>query len=147
VDVTLTLTPGATHRAVVVFFRGTTPISGTATASLGALLTFAIGENVSLAPADLVVKAPTSAQNTLFEEVLENDGAEPVVAKGMTAILDGDGAIVGKARLDQHRLLPGERCTLKGEFAGELASGRYRVVATISYEGRAFTRTGELVIP
>lgn len=150
VDVTVTLPPGAAHRAVVVVFRGTTPLQGAgragATASIGTLLTFTLSDQYSVVPADLQVR-PQSASSTLgFDQGFANDGPEPVVLKGMTVILDANGRLVGKVPARPHRLLPGERAVLRADYAGELGRGRYRAIATFDFEGRAVTRSAEFTV-
>jgi hypothetical protein len=149
VDVTLTL-PAAAHRAVVILFRGTTKLQGEGktevTASIGTLLTFTLSDEYSLAPAELAVRPQTASSTLGFEQPFTNDGREPVVVKGMTAVLDGDGRMVGKVASRPHRLLPGEQTVLRADYAGELPPGSYRAIATFDYEGRAVTRTAAFVV-
>ena len=35
---------------------------------------------------------------------------------------------------------------MRAEYPGELAAGRYRVLATFEYEGKALTKTAEFVV-
>ena len=147
--VTVTLPAEAQSRAIVVMFRGTTKIPSGAkssTASLGTLMTFAMTQNFSLSPAPLAVVAQSTTQNTAFEQAFHNDGTEPVVPKGIAVILDAAGALAGKAPFESQRLLPGERLTLRSDYAGELASGTYRVLATFEYEGKSLTQTATLIV-
>ena len=65
----------------------------------------------------------------------------------MAVILDGGGTIVGKAAFPTRRLLPGERVEAAVEYAGELARGSYRALATFDVGGRALTRSTQLVVP
>ena len=149
VTATVTLQAGAEHRAAVLLFQGTTRIAtarGPATASLGTLLTFSLGGRQSLASSPLAVTAQTGSANAAFVQALTNDGAEPVVPKGIVVILDGRGTSLGKAPFEARRLLPGERATFRTEYAGELPAGIYRVLSTFEYEGRAVTRTGALPV-
>jgi hypothetical protein len=150
VEVTLTLPPGAEHRAVVVLFRGVTKIrderGAQATASLGTLLTFSLSEAYSVAASGLLVRPQTSSGNLGFEQSFTNDGREPVVLKGVTAILDATGAIVGKVPSNPHRLLPGERTSLRADYAGELPSGRYRALATFDFAGRALSSAADFEV-
>jgi hypothetical protein len=147
VEVTLTLPPAAEHRAVVALFRGVTRIrddrGAAATASLGTLLTFALSDSYSVAASELTVRSQTPSRNLGFEQAFTNDGLEPVVLKGVTAILNADGALVGKVPSQPHRLLPGERASLRVDYAGELPSGRYRALATFDFVGRPLTRAAE----
>jgi hypothetical protein len=149
VDVTITLVPGASHRAVVVLFEGTTPVEqkGRWTRlSLGTLLTFTISDAVALEASALSLEAPTAASPLGLEMSLRNVGQEPAVARGVAVILADGGRIVGRTPIDARRLLPGETARLRADYGGELPSGRYQVLATLDYEGRALSRTADLVI-
>jgi hypothetical protein len=150
VDVTLTLPRAASTRAVVVLFHGLTRIAragrGAATASLGTLFTFSVGGEVAVAASDVAVSPQSAASNLRFEQTFVNSGSEPLVLRGMTVILDAAGAMVGKVPAAPHRLLPGERASLRSEYPGELARGRYRAVATYEFEGRALTRGAEFTV-
>jgi hypothetical protein len=147
--VTVTLAEGAQHRAMIALFRGTTRIAsgnGLATASLGTLLTFSVSDAVSLQSSPLSVTPQTRTRNTTLEQVLSDDGAEPVVTKGVAVILDAKGAIVGRTSFDPQRLLPGERLAFRSEYPGELGPGKYRVLSTFEFAGRSLTRSAELVV-
>jgi hypothetical protein len=150
VTITLTLPPGASNRAIVALFRGTTRIpdgATGATASIGTLMTFALSDQFSLAQAAPLVVVPQSAtRNAGFEQVLLNDGSEPIVLRGIAVILNAAGAIVGKALFDTPRALPGERVTVRSEYGGELAAGTYRILATFGFEGKSLTLTAALVV-
>lgn len=149
VDVTLTLVPGARHRAVVVFFRGLTRLGpgGTMRASLGALLTFDASTPHRLVAAPPLVSPPTAFANALLEQPLINDGGEPVVAQGAAVLVDGRGQVVGRAAFEPRRLLPGERLAVRAEFQGDLPPGRYRVAATFDYADTPLQTTAELIVP
>jgi hypothetical protein len=150
VEVTLTIPPAARHRAAVVLFKGTTRLGEEgrtgATISLGTLFTFALSDAFSVAPSELVVEPQTPTSNLAFQQALANDGAEPVVLKGLTVIVDASGAQRGRVPFQPHRLLPGETASLRAEYGGELPAGRYRALSTFEFEGRAATRTAEFVI-
>jgi hypothetical protein len=150
VAVTLTLAPAAEHRAVVVTFRGTnTVMSGNVpmTASLGSLMTFTLSGQRELSAGELSVRPQSAAKNLAVAQSCRNSGTEPFVAKGVMAIVDAWGALVGRESLEPRRLLPGEQTELGGEYPGELASGTYRVVVTYDYEGGTLTKSAEVVIP
>jgi hypothetical protein len=150
VSITVTLPPEASNRAIVALFRGTTkiPTGDTgATASIGTLMTFTLSDHFSLAQAAPLVVIPQSAtRNAAFEQVLVNDGTEPIVPRGIAVILNAAGAIVGKAPFDSPRSLPGERVTSRSEYAGELAAGTYRILVTFEFEGKSLTQTAALVV-
>jgi hypothetical protein len=149
VSVTITARPPAAHRAVVALFRGRTRIASGqagAMASLGALLTFTLSDDIQITAAELVVQPPSATTLLSFADTLTNTGAEPAVSKGVAAILDGGGRLVGRAEFEAHRLLPRERAVMTAEYPGELRPGRYRAVATFEYEGRVLTQSAEFVV-
>lgn len=149
VDVTLTIPPQTNIRAVTALFRGkdrimrgTTPT----TASLGTLLTFSLSDSIAVDAGAPSVMPQSATSNAAFTQPFVNNGTEPFVAKGVAAILDANGTLVGKAPLESRRVLPGEQVSLHGEFAGELAHGRYRVLVTCDAGGKAVIRSAEMVI-
>jgi hypothetical protein len=149
VTLTVTLPQGTTQRAVMALFRGTNRVmSGNVpmSASLGTLLTFTASDDLALTAAPLDVRPQSAAANLTFSQACTNAGREPFVAKGVMAVLDARGTLVGKSALAPYRLLPGESATLGGEYAGELAPGRYRVSVTYDYDGRVASRTAEVEI-
>lgn len=149
VDVTVTIPQNTTIRAIAALFRGNERIvrgSTAMTASIGTLLTFALSDARAVDAADVQVVPQSASTNTTFTQSLVNSGTEPLVARGMAAILDGRGTLVGKAPLSTRRLLPGERTELRGEYAGELARGHYRVLLTCDAEGKTVTRSAEMEV-
>ncbi len=150
VPVTFALPAETRIRAVAVFFRGQPTKSAYGPKihlNLGAVVDFSTSENVKL---DIVVPhvAPqTATTNTTFAEDLANVGLEPVIVKGVAAILTQPGKLIGKAVFDQKRLLPGERNTLHASYAGVLPPGKYRLLCSLEYAGKAVTRVTEFVIP
>ena len=149
VTVTVTLPPSTAQRAVVALFRGTNQVmSGHVpmSASLGTLLTFTASDELALTAASLDVRPQSAAVNLAFSQACTNSGREPFVARGVMAVLDDRGTLVGKTTLAPHRLIPGESASLGGEYAGELAPGRYRVSVTYDYEGRTASRSAEVEI-
>lgn len=150
VTVTATLPPETSQRAMIAIFRGTnTVMSGHVpmTASLGSLLTFTVSDEVTLASTELTVRPPSSSSNLSISQTCTNDGREPLVAKGILAVLDGSGKLIGKSAMNPHRLLPGESANLGAEYPGELDPGRYRVFVTYEYEGRSHTASSEIIVP
>jgi hypothetical protein len=147
VSVTLTLPARSRHRAVVVLFQGRTLIDGRATMSLGSLLTFDLSGRLSVSPGALKVESPTASANANVQIPVLNDGTEPAIVRGAVALIGAGGAMVGKLALEQRRLLPGERTTLRADYSGRLASGVYRVVATVDCSNRSWSRTAELRVP
>jgi hypothetical protein len=149
IDVTVTIPHGSTERAVVALFHGLDKIphgNVTATASLGALLTFTLSDGVTMTASPLVVQPQTPTSNLGVTQTCTNAGGEPLVTRGMLAVIGGDGKLVGKSALPPRRLLPGERATLGAEYGAELRPGRYRVVMTYDYEGRALSQAAEVEV-
>ena len=68
----------------------------------------------------LVVQPQTTTSNLAVAQTLRNSGREPLVAKGMLAVLAADGTLAGKSSVHPRRLLPGEAAQLTAEYAGEL---------------------------
>ncbi|HEX2833381.1 MAG TPA: hypothetical protein VHW00_10220 [Thermoanaerobaculia bacterium] len=150
VTMTVTLPPATRQRAVVAMFRGTnTVMSGKVpmTASLGALLTFTLSNEINAATQPLDVRPQSDAANLGVTQSFTNAGREPFVAKGVLAVVDGKGSLVGKSELRPHRFLPGESAELGGEYAGELAPGAYTVFVTYEYAGRTVTSSAAVEIP
>jgi hypothetical protein len=149
VDVTVTIPPRTTVRAVTALFHGKDRIvrGNTAmTASLGTLMTFALSDSIAFDAGAPSITPQSATSNAAFTQPFVNTGTEPFVAKGIAAILDGQGRLVGKAPFESRRVLPGENVVLHGEFAGELAAGRYRVLLTCDAGGKVVTRNAEMVI-
>lgn len=148
VDVTVTLPPEARHRGVVAIFRGTTKIiKGTVpmTASIGTLLTFALSDDVAVDAGPLTITPQSSTANLGVRQSCSNSGSEPVVARGVAAILDPSGVLVGRIELEPRRLFPAETTTVEGEYAGELQKGHYRVMLTFDLGGqKSLTRMAEV---
>lgn len=149
VDITVTLPPDTKLRGVRALFRGTNRImSGNVPmlASLGALLTFTVTGEISMSAEPLVLRPQSTSANLGASHTCTNSGREPLVAKGVMAIVDARGALVGRSALPPHRLMPGESANLGGEYAGELDPGQYRVLVTYDYEGQTLTRSADLEV-
>jgi hypothetical protein len=91
VDVRLTLPAKTSLRAVVAMFRGTDklPTSSGAvgmTASLGALLTFNLTENVKLQPEAVRIIPASDTANMTISQWIANVGTEPALPEGAAAV-------------------------------------------------------------
>jgi hypothetical protein len=149
VDVTVTIPPRTSVRAITALFHGRDRIlrdKVAMTASLGTLMTFALSDSIAVEAGVPSVTPQSATSNASFAQPFVNNGTDPFVAKGIAAILDSNGALVGKAPLESRRVLPGEQVVLHGEFAGELAHGRYRVLLTCDAGGKVITRSAEMVV-
>lgn len=150
VNVTLTAPSGTSQRAIVVFFKSKLPSAGKEQlgfgASLGALITLNLSEDVKVLSGPMTATPQTASANLSLSEELENTGAEPVIPKGVVAILDERGKRVAKASFDSHRLLPGERAVFKVDSPAFLAPGRYRALSSFEFEGKVLTNVGEFTV-
>jgi hypothetical protein len=151
VQVTFTLPPETTQRAVVTFFRGvlTNPGDGVVGlgASLGTLVTFNLSSDYKLESGPLEASLQTPQANTILSEELHNTGSEPLVPKGVIVILDASGKRVAKASFKTQRLLPGERLIFAATNPAQLAPGHYRTLSSFEFERKVFTSAGEFTIP
>ena len=146
VDVTVTIPANPSSRAVVALFTGTQPVKANGmsiTPSLGTLMTFALSDNVGADASALHVQPPTMTSNLVVGQRLVSNGTEPLVAKGMLAIVNASGALVGKEAIPARRLLPGERADIRAEYGGELSPGRYRALVTYDLKSKTVTSTAE----
>jgi hypothetical protein len=150
-QVTFTLPPETTQRAVVTFFRGIlTPQSDGVVglgASLGTLITFNLSSDYKLESGPLEASLQTPEANAVLSQELHNTGAEPVVPKGIIVILNTSGKRVAKAPFKPRRLLPGERVVFAATNPAQLAPGHYRTLSSFEFERRVFTSAGEFTIP
>ena len=148
IQVLLTIPDQTTIRAVAIYFRsrhvvvehGTVSI----TATVGALITFILSDNIAVQADPVRVHAATASENLKIVETLKNTGSEPVVPDGVAAFLDASGSLVAKIPFQSQRLLPGEGLDFTAEYAGRLKPGAYHVLCTFSYEGKALTNSAEM---
>jgi hypothetical protein len=150
VDVTFVLPTRTAMRAVAVFFHGK-PVQSASPLkiqlNLGAVVDFSISDDVDLQLSAPNITPQTESANTVITEQLANVGPEPAIVRGVAAILNATGGLVGKAAFDQKRVLPGERNSIRAEYPGVLRSGNYRVLCSVEYVGRTVTKIAELRIP
>jgi hypothetical protein len=152
VDVRLTLPAQTDIRGVVAMFRGTDklPTSTGAvgmTASLGALITFNLTDNIKLTPEAVRVTPASESANMKVAQWISNSGTEPVLPEGAAAILNSAGSLVGKATFDPQRLLPGERLEFSAEYPGELPPGKYRALCSFQFDGKTITSEAAFEVP
>lgn len=149
VSVTLTVPPETKQRAVVVYFRAQVNSEKETVgfgASLGALITFNLSDDAKLVAGQLAVTSQTASANATLSTELENTGSEPVVPKGVIAILDERGKRVAKAAFDATRLLPGEKAVFTAASPALLSPGHYRALSSFEYEGKVLTNAGEFTV-
>jgi hypothetical protein len=152
VDVRLTLPAQTNIRAVVAMFRGTDKLPSSSgavgmTASLGALITFNLTDNVKLQPEPVRVIPASESANMKIAQWISNAGTEPVLPEGAAVVLNSGGSLVGKAAFDPQRLLPGERLEFSAEYPGELPTGNYRALCSFQFEGKTLTSEAAFEVP
>lgn len=151
VTVTITIPPKTDIRAIAAIFdakKSFDPKTGAVglIASMGTLLTFNLSKNVAFTPDPVQVQLPSATTNLSFTDTLTNTGTEPVIPKGVAAILSADNRLVGKADFKQQRLLPGEKLPFKAEFSDELKPGQYHVLCTFEFQGYSQTQQADFAI-
>lgn len=151
VTVTLTIPQTTSIRAIVAVFRAKSsidPKSGSVglTASMGTLITFNLGPNVAISAEPVKVTPATDTTNLSFDDTLTNTGTEPVIPKGVAAILNENGHLAGKASFAVQRLLPGEKLVYHAEFPDQLKPGDYKVLCTFQFEGHTETEQAQLTV-
>lgn len=152
VDVRLTIPAQTKLRAVVAVFHGTNklPTSSSSvgmTASLGALITFNLSDNVKLDPEAVRVTPASDSSNLTISQWVSNVGTEPVLPDGMAVLLNANGGLVSKIPLQPQRLLPGERLEFSAEYPDQLQSGNYKAMCTLQFEGKTLTSDAAFKIP
>lgn len=137
VQLTITVPRETAVRAIAAIFRSRTPAtvrSGVGvTASLGALLTFTLSDDVRIETSAVTVSDQTQATNLRFTQLAKNVGAEPLYFGGAVAILDSRGTLISRMSVESQRLLPGERLGFHADYPTVLAAGRYRAVFSLEY--------------
>ena len=151
VDITLTIPQNTPVRAVVAIFHGVPdPRKGQNSVgmigSLGCLITFTISKNLSFETRDVAFTPPTDATNLTISQQIANTGAEPVIPKGIAAILNHSGTLVGKVEFPNLRLLPGETLAFEVEYPNHLNPGKYRVVNSFEFSGATATKSSEFEV-
>jgi hypothetical protein len=142
VQAAFTIPNNTSQRAVAAVFKAKTKLRGNerpVLASIGTLLTFTLSADVRLSTEDLAVQSQTVSSNLSIAQACRNSGREPLMAKGMLAIISEAGQIVGRSPIEARRLLPGEATTMKASYGGELAPGHYRTLVTYEFDGRSVT--------
>ena len=151
VQVTVTIPENPTMRAIVAVFRSNTKVQSrngfAMTASLGALMTFTLSKTLQIESSALHFDGASPGNNLVVSEWVTNTGNEPVIPKGVVAILNSTGKLVGKAPVESMRLLPGERLQFKAEYPSTLQSGKYRALMTLEHDGTVLTTSSAFEIP
>jgi hypothetical protein len=151
VQVTVTIPENPAMRAIVAVFRSNTKVQEpnvfAMTASLGALMTFNLSKTLQIEGSPLHFDGLSQGNNLVVSEWVTNTGNEPVIPKGVVAILNSTGGLVGKVPVEAMRLLPGERLEFKAEYPSTLHSGKYRALMTLEHDGTVLTTSSAFEIP
>lgn len=110
--------------------------SATFAVRLGGLLMLAVEEtseyNVEVMSGK--VSPPTASSELEMELDIRNRSNAHARLRGMFAILNANGKMVGRGRIEEKRYLPGQRDNLKAPWSGELPPGSYVAVITFTYD-------------
>lgn len=114
-------------------------IASTSTASIGVrfrgliMLTTERGSeyNVEIMDAKFSPTVPSGEIELNLD--LRNRGTAYAKTRTAYAILNSSGKLIAHGGIPEKRLLPGQRNTVKGKWAGTLPSGNYTCVVTVSY--------------
>jgi hypothetical protein len=82
--------------------------------------------NVKLTP-------PADARGLSVDFDLLNSGNTHVFPVARVAVLDGNRKLVAKAESEEKRFLPGQKNSMRVEWAGKLPQGNYTAVLTVAY--------------
>lgn len=80
------------------------------------------------------VAAPTNSSALEMQFDLRNRSTAHVRVRGVFAVLDAAGKLVGRGKINEKRYMPGQRAALQTSWAGELAPGQYTTIATLTYD-------------
>ncbi len=90
------------------------------------------------------ISPPSASSELVVELELYNRSTAHVRVRGAFAILNSSGGLAGRGTIREKRYLPGQKNTLRTEWAGALPPGKYTSVITLSYE-RVGTEPATLV--
>ncbi|MBX7174212.1 MAG: hypothetical protein K1X72_24780 [Pyrinomonadaceae bacterium] len=97
------------------------------------LLTTEKGAEYNIEILDGKIIPPTNSSELELTLNLRNRGTAHARVRGAFAILNSSGALVGRGNIDEKRYLPAQNDAIKAKWAGELPSGNYTCVTTLSY--------------
>jgi hypothetical protein len=80
------------------------------------------------------ISPPTTSTPLEMDLDVRNRGNEHARLHGVFAILDAQGTLAGRGKIEDSKLLPGQRNIMKAPWAGELRPGKYTAVVTLSYD-------------
>jgi hypothetical protein len=80
------------------------------------------------------VQPPTGSSELEIQLDIQNHGTSHVRLRGMFAILDANGKLVGRGRNEEKAYLPGQRDIYKAPWGDDLPPGHYTAVVTLTYD-------------
>ena len=80
------------------------------------------------------VLPPSGSSELEIQLDIHNHGTSHVRLRGMFAILDSTGKLVGRGRNEEKTYLPGQRDLYKAPWGDELPPGHYTAVVTLTYD-------------
>ncbi len=114
--------------------------ASTASASIGVrfrgliMLTTEKGSEYNVEIMDAKLSPTVSSGEVELNLDLRNRGTAYAKTRTKYAILDSSGKLVAHGGIPEKRLLPSQRKTVSGKWAGTLPSGSYNCVVTVSYD-------------
>jgi len=80
------------------------------------------------------IQPPTGSSELEIQLDIQNHGTSHVRLRGMFAILDANGKLVGRGRNEEKAYLPGQRDIYKASWGDDLPPGHYIAVVTLTYD-------------
>lgn len=88
----------------------------------------------SLSVVGVKVEPPTATKPLTLSLEMMNTGNAHVVPSPTFTLLDRGGRLVGRGQMPTRKLMPGEKATAEGTWAGELRPGNYHVLTSVTYK-------------
>jgi hypothetical protein len=111
-----------------------------ATASIGIrfrglmMLTTTEGSEYNIEVMGGRITPPTDSTELEMNLDLRNRGSAQAKLRGAYTILNASGILAGRGSIEEKRYLPTQRDVIKSKWSGELPSGSYICVVTLSYK-------------
>ena len=80
------------------------------------------------------IQPPSGSSELEIQLDIQNHGTSHARLRGMFAILDSSGKLVGRGRNEEKAYLPGQRDIYKASWGDDLAPGHYTAVVTLTYD-------------
>jgi len=115
-------------------------VGSTATASIGVrfrgliILTTLDGSEYNVEILGGKISPPSASAELAIELDLHNRSTANVRMRGAFAILNSSGGLAGRGTIQEKRYLPSQRNIMRAPWSGELPTGKYTSVITLSYD-------------